>query len=48
MWSTVVFDPARPVRKMPDNASLVLSRKQNIGWNPNVFFHVRSACSFSE
>ena len=48
MWSAVVFDPARPGRSIPARASRVLSRKQNNGWNPNVFFQVGVACSFSE
>jgi hypothetical protein len=48
MWSAVVFDPARPSRSSPDKASRVLSRKQNSGWNPNVFFQVRVAFSLSE
>ena len=32
MWSTVVFEPARPSRSRPARASPVLSRKHSSGW----------------
>lgn len=32
MWSAAVLLPARPVRRIPARASLVLSRKHRIGW----------------
>jgi hypothetical protein len=46
------LDPALPGRKTaasgsPDPAA-PRSAKAVIGWNPNVFFHVGAACSFSE
>jgi hypothetical protein len=32
MWSAVVFEPALPVRRIPDKASPVPSRKHSNGW----------------
>ena len=51
MWSAAVFDPAFPARSRPASASPPAtsgrSRKHSNGWNPNVFFHVAAAFSFS-
>lgn len=50
-WSAAVFDPAFPGRSKPARASPPAmsgrSRKHSNGWNPNVFFHVAAAFSFS-
>ena len=51
MWSAAVFEPALPLRSSPASASPPAmsgrSRKHSSGWNPNVFFQVAAAFSFS-
>ena len=52
MWSAAVFDPALPGRSTMASGSPAPSAPWSAntarGWNPNVFFHVGAACSFSE
>ena len=52
MWSAAVFEPALPGRRTMASGSpfppAPWSAQAVIGWNPNVFFHVAAACSFSE
>ena len=52
MWSAAVFDPAFPGRSTIASGSpfppAPWSAQAVIGWNPNVFFQVGAACSFSE
>jgi len=47
-WSATVFEPALPGRNVIASSSVVLSHHTPIGWNPNVFFRVPVAPSFSE